>query len=65
MFVFEEVEENESGEKDVWIADGASSGLYSLKQIHFSQVYTPCFICFISGHCVFSHFLGVLCPIRL
>lgn len=32
-----ECDENESTEKEVWIADGAPSGLYSLKQIHFSQ----------------------------
>ncbi|PSN50874.1 hypothetical protein C0J52_12743 [Blattella germanica] len=40
FFLFEEFDENESCEKDdkdVWITDGAPSGLYSLKQIQFSQ----------------------------
>ncbi|PNF24575.1 hypothetical protein B7P43_G03062 [Cryptotermes secundus] len=32
-----EFDENESSEKEVWISDGAPSGMYSLKQIHFSQ----------------------------
>ena len=41
FFFFEECDENEGTDKEVWIADGASSGLYSLKQIHFSQVYSP------------------------